>query len=699
MSYSLSVASPKNYQADLKHLLNQNPRDQRIDELVKAYVQHLMSQWHDPVAISKEMTFIAKVMELRASLKAVDALCEKIESVKEPILEKPENLLKKSIELPKDLLRKVTNFLSLQDRAALLRTSQGKRTLLEQTQAVPNLDAFNRLWKDLEWTYHKEAVILYQTTRHKWLHSPLLNLQEKQQLLNHRIAKILYACWQKEITLQEDLSIALVIASAAVTKTKNSVEHYYFMAMEDITYGSGSVEEVRYSRVNYLNCHLKPDLESKFGQLSDKLKSDKESMLKICQQNGWFIVLASEQLKKDPDLLLEAIKQDERAFCLAPIELRNNPQFVMQAVKQNPRVLQYVSAHLQGNFEIVLAAVKQDGHAFCWTSEELKNNRELALAAVRQNGWAIEYTKELHFDPEIALEAVKNDGTVLTKMGFLNKNLHIVLQAVKNNGLALQHASASLKNHREIVQAALKQNPLALQFASQEMKEDRSLVLQAIKQDGMALKWAGWQLKEDRALVLEAVKQNGLALEFASEDLKRDPEIVLEAVKQNGWALQFAPSLNDDATIISEAIKHTGLILDYASNRYKRDHNFLLRTARQNGNALRYAHLENNHDFQTAWAAIKNEGSALQWVKDVFGPALNVRAFRSQWEKKAWELINVGMDQYIDDHAKALNTEAALIAAEHIVSKQSDVSSKPYEPNHDEIDEVIQELYTQLDRE
>ena len=37
-------------------------------------------------------------------------------------------------------------------------------------------------------------------------------------------------------------------------------------------------------------------------------------------------------------------------------------------------------------------------------------------------------------------------------------------------------------------------------------------------------------LKDDREIVLEAVKQNGRALEYASATLKDDREIVLEAV-------------------------------------------------------------------------------------------------------------------------------------------------------------------------
>ena len=59
-------------------------------------------------------------------------------------------------------------------------------------------------------------------------------------------------------------------------------------------------------------------------------------------------------------------------------------------------------------------------------------------------------------------------------------------------------------------------------------------MLEAVKQFGYALYHASAALKDDREIVLEAVKQHGGALEYASAALKDDREIVLEAVKQNG---------------------------------------------------------------------------------------------------------------------------------------------------------------------
>ena len=47
------------------------------------------------------------------------------------------------------------------------------------------------------------------------------------------------------------------------------------------------------------------------------------------------------------------------------------------------------------------------------------------------------------------------------------------------------------------------------------LQDDREIVLEAVKQYGVALEFASAALKDDREIV-EAVKQNGFALEYAS---------------------------------------------------------------------------------------------------------------------------------------------------------------------------------------
>ena len=68
-------------------------------------------------------------------------------------------------------------------------------------------------------------------------------------------------------------------------------------------------------------------------------------------------------------------------------------------------------------------------------------------------------------------------------------------------------------------------------------KED---ILTAVKQDGMALEDASARLRDDKDIVLSAVRQKGWALEYASERLKDDKEVVLTVVKQDEMAVEYA---------------------------------------------------------------------------------------------------------------------------------------------------------------
>ena len=75
-------------------------------------------------------------------------------------------------------------------------------------------------------------------------------------------------------------------------------------------------------------------------------------------------------------------------------------------------------------------------------------------------------------------------------------------ELVRRRGLALSHASAVLKDDREIVLGAVKQNGEALKYASTALQDDREIVLEAVKQNGngLAVAFASTALKARRAL-------------------------------------------------------------------------------------------------------------------------------------------------------------------------------------------------------
>jgi hypothetical protein len=140
------------------------------------------------------------------------------------------------------------------------------------------------------------------------------------------------------------------------------------------------------------------------------------------------------------------------------------------------------------------------------------------------------------------------------------------------------------------------QNGNALQFASGSMQQDKQVVLVAVAQDGKALQFASGSLQQDKQVVLVAVAQDGNVLQFAPESLQ-DKQVVLEAVAQDGNALQFAirvaaagqasracssstgqrraaiasESLQQDAKVELVAVAQDGNALDYASGSLQQD--------------------------------------------------------------------------------------------------------------------------------
>ena len=76
---------------------------------------------------------------------------------------------------------------------------------------------------------------------------------------------------------------------------------------------------------------------------------------------------------------------------------------------------------------------------------------------------------------------------------------------------------------------AVAQDGRALQYASETLKNDKDVVMVAVTQDGDALTYASETLKNDREVVMAAVTQNGHALYYASEELKNDKEVMMAA--------------------------------------------------------------------------------------------------------------------------------------------------------------------------
>ena len=130
------------------------------------------------------------------------------------------------------------------------------------------------------------------------------------------------------------------------------------------------------------------------------------------------------------------------------------------------------------------------------------------------------------------------------------------MAAVQQNGMALQWASETLRNDKDIVMIAVKQNGMALQWAPETLRNDKNIVKAAVQQNGMALQWAPEILKNNKEIVMEAIQQDGFALTWASKEFKKDINIIMEAIQQNGLALAVASEESKQNPIL-ELLAHS----------------------------------------------------------------------------------------------------------------------------------------------
>lgn len=108
-----------------------------------------------------------------------------------------------------------------------------------------------------------------------------------------------------------------------------------------------------------------------FINATQKLKENKELILRVVEQNGWSIQYISKNLKKDIEIANKAIEKDARAFQYLDESLRNNKELAIKTVKKNPHMLSDCSKSLKNDKEVVWEAVNNNEYAFNNASKEI----------------------------------------------------------------------------------------------------------------------------------------------------------------------------------------------------------------------------------------------------------------------------------------------------------------------------------------
>jgi len=90
----------------------------------------------------------------------------------------------------------------------------------------------------------------------------------------------------------------------------------------------------------------------KLKYASERLKDDRNFVLKVIRENPWALEYASERLKDDRELVLDAIKLDQlkwgswSPFSYASERLRNDKEFVLEAININSSIKSYAPSKL-----------------------------------------------------------------------------------------------------------------------------------------------------------------------------------------------------------------------------------------------------------------------------------------------------------------------------------------------------------------
>ena len=114
----------------------------------------------------------------------------------------------------------------------------------------------------------------------------------------------------------------------------------------------------------------------------------------------------------------------------------------------------------------------------------------------------------------------------------MNNEKQILLKAIEADPCIIKSASERMRNDKEVMVEVVKRSGCLLKHASAELQNDKDIVIQAVSNGGEsgALQWASKTLKDDREVVLTAIKSNAYEIMHASDRLKLNSYIIASAL-------------------------------------------------------------------------------------------------------------------------------------------------------------------------
>lgn len=138
---------------------------------------------------------------------------------------------------------------------------------------------------------------------------------------------------------------------------------------------SGSSERLKQNKEHVLKSVELDGSTLEFASLD--LRDDKEVVMTALANDITSFQYASEKLKKDKEFIAYSIENTKDYFLLEFFDSNLKKELVLNAIKKNPLDLELVDKDFQNNEEIVRIAIQKDPKSFMFASDILRNSKEL----------------------------------------------------------------------------------------------------------------------------------------------------------------------------------------------------------------------------------------------------------------------------------------------------------------------------------
>lgn len=266
-------------------------------------------------------------------------------------------------------------------------------------------------------------------------------------------------------------------------------------------------KEIALYALNYANESIRP-YECVLGKFSERLKNDREVVMKSLEKEPLSFQFVGDSFKKDHDICIKAINANGENISYIDKELLNDYEFCIELIKLLRKnkssihdgwrnILQSLkNEKILNDKKIVLEAI--DHGAILWYPNDIfkryLKDEDIMVRALIKDDFLYEHLPEEYRDNEAyTIAALTNE---ISDKEFKNISLPTefikpicrgtVYQGIINNlmnqsflydaGNNLQYSSDRLKNKKNVVLYAISQTPSAFYYASSELKEDREIL-------------------------------------------------------------------------------------------------------------------------------------------------------------------------------------------------------------------------------